>query len=111
MNNWIGQNIDVGSVVWRGARQGNTSSFKVGQVERVNEQKGVARVRWLFEPGYSWRYSRLDQADKDRLPNVRRTESVGSPSIDTLVVIDLDLEELGYKADELKMLLDSLPPR
>ncbi|AKC03086.1 hypothetical protein BH790_gp61 [Gordonia phage Gsput1] len=32
----------------RGARDGNTSSFKLGVIERLDAAKGKARVHWLY---------------------------------------------------------------
>lgn len=71
--NWAGQRIEPGAVVWRGARDGNTSSFKVGRVEAVNG--GEARVRWIAYHG--WGGARL-----------LGEKSVGRPSIDSLALID-----------------------
>ncbi|QXO13987.1 hypothetical protein SEA_ILLUMINE_62 [Mycobacterium phage Illumine] len=50
--NWAGQQIEPGAVVWRGARDGNTSSFKVGRVVSVDDDKETARVQWVAEQGY-----------------------------------------------------------
>lgn len=52
MRNWLDQDIKVGSVVYRGARDGNTSEFKVGKVLKVDEVKGTVRVAWEYQPGY-----------------------------------------------------------
>jgi hypothetical protein len=37
--NWIGHDIVVGSVVFRGGRQGDSSSFRVGVVDDIDESK------------------------------------------------------------------------
>jgi hypothetical protein len=50
--NWLGQTIQVGSIVGRGARAGNTSDFRVGRVISFNAEKRLARVEWLLEPAY-----------------------------------------------------------
>ena len=54
MKNWLGQPINVGDVVHRGARSGNTTGYDLGVVMELNEEKGTARVAWLFKPGGEW---------------------------------------------------------
>ena len=105
MRNWAGQEIKPGVTVWRGARDGNTSSFKIGTVVGVNEDKGVAKVNWLFEEVWNyWPEQYLNKREYENLIRVQRMDSTGSPSIDTLAVIDIDLEELGRHADEWQRL-------
>lgn len=50
MHNWLGQEINVGDYVYRGARDGNSSTFKIGRV--VDERNDKVRVHWLFEDGW-----------------------------------------------------------
>lgn len=89
--NWLGQDIVPGSVVYRGARAGNSSDFKVGVVESVNDGKGTARVAWKYEPGW-YLYRQDSQGNQERLTApVREMDSKGSPSINSLVVIDVDI--------------------
>jgi hypothetical protein len=48
--NWIGHDIVVGSVVFRGGRQGDSSSFRVGVVDDIDESKPKpVLVNWRFE--------------------------------------------------------------
>jgi hypothetical protein len=54
VRNWLGQNIEVGSVVGRGARQGNTSDFKLGVVTKLDEPNEKARVQWRYESSRMW---------------------------------------------------------
>ena len=54
MYNWLGQEVEVGSVVGRGARSGNTSEFKVGLVTELFEDSGQARVFWKYTSSASW---------------------------------------------------------
>lgn len=76
MKNWIGQEIEVGSVVWRGARSGNTSSFKVGRV--IEYKPGDRpRVHWLYEQG-GWPYE----------SEPRSISTLGSPSVHSLALVD-----------------------
>ncbi|ASR85261.1 hypothetical protein I5H06_gp43 [Mycobacterium phage SirPhilip] len=72
--NWAGQQIEPGAVVWRGARDGNLSSFKIGVVEAIGVDPNKARVRWVAEAG--WR------------GDARLINSVGRPSIDSLALVD-----------------------
>ena len=51
MKNWLEQEIDVDTVVYRGAREFDSSSFKVGRVLKVDPAKRTVRVHWLFRPG------------------------------------------------------------
>jgi len=80
VKNWLGQEIEVGSLVYRGARDGNTSSFKVGRVISIPEGKSP-RVEWLIEPGWH-------KDSRFRKSGWGSKTSYGSPSIDTLVLID-----------------------
>lgn len=70
MRNWTGQKFSIGDHVWRGARDGNTSSYKIGTITKLMPDKGKATVKWLAD-GYGW-----------------RLESTGSPSIDSLTLFD-----------------------
>lgn len=104
MRNWLGQDIQTGSVVYRGAREGNSSSYKVGVVERLNEEKGTARVNWKYQPyGYHWRKDA--SGNNERVKAVGSMNSAGSPDIDSLVLVDIDLDLFEAKvelADEWK---------
>lgn len=87
LKNWAGQEITVGDIVWRGARDGNTSSFKIGQVVALNAEKNTAKVRWFAEPGVKW-------VDGKLIDIIVTKNSTGSPSINTLALIDeMDLAE------------------
>lgn len=98
MRNWLGQQIEVGTTVYRGARQGNGSEYKVGVVESLNEDKGTAKVHWQYEPhGYFWRKDAV--GNNERIRAIGTMDSHGSPDINSLVVIDLDLARLQARAD------------
>lgn len=91
VKNWLGQEIVPGVVVYRGARDGNYSSYKIGVVESVDPAKSTARVAWKFEPGRVWRKV---NGQNEYLRNVpAQMDSKGSPSIDSLIVIDRKLME------------------
>jgi hypothetical protein len=83
MKNWLGQRIKVGDVVWRGARDGNTSSFKVGRV--IESENDRVRVHWLYEN--LWR-----RLGTEFFVMPTRIDSKGLlKSADSLVVIHPDL--------------------
>lgn len=48
MLNWLGQDIVAGTVVYRGARQGDSSEFRVGVVSKINEATGKVTVAWKW---------------------------------------------------------------
>ncbi|WNM72995.1 hypothetical protein SEA_PERSIMMON_123 [Streptomyces phage Persimmon] len=54
MRNWLGHEIEVGAVVFRGGKQGTSSSFRVGVVDDIDEQKQTARVVWHWVPSNRW---------------------------------------------------------
>lgn len=90
MKNWLGQELSVGDLVYRGARDGNTSSFKVGIIVAISA--GKARVLWKYEPGV---YNVLLADGKyEQYWGVRRLETSGSPNIDSLVRLDPDLHRV-----------------
>ena len=83
-------------MVYRGARDGNSSTFKVGVVESVKDR--TARVHWKYEPSYAWRKV---NGEAQRVNNVvGELDSKGSPSIDSLVVLPADalayLDQAAY---------------
>lgn len=93
MRNWLGQKIAVGDVVGRGARDGNSSSFKLGVVDAIDD-KGV-RVHWLYEKCVRWvRDSRLDSKDLGRAIVVPcRLDVKGRPDIDSLFRLTWDMKD------------------
>lgn len=98
-NSW-GQELKVGSVVYRGARQGNSSEYKVGVVESLKPGK-PPRVKWQFESSTKW--IRVD-GEQISVPSIYKMSrpSSGSPSIDSLVVVDFDMDELERRAEFFK---------
>ena len=60
MRNWLGQKIIVGDVVGRGARSDNTSEFKLGVVDTIDD-KGV-KVNWLYRCDTVWVHSGRDKS-------------------------------------------------
>lgn len=90
MKNWLGQELGPGDLVYRGARDGNTSSFKVGVI--VSVSAGKARVLWKYEPGTV--YVHLADGSYEQYWGVRRLDNSGSPNIDSLVRLDPDLHRV-----------------
>lgn len=105
MRNWAGQEIKVGSVVWRGARDGNSSTFKIGVVEKLNSTTGRPTVKWMYTHGRYWLVERhIPKRAWDFLPRVIRLSSKGSPDPDSLAVIDMDLAYLEEACDDWEKL-------
>ena len=87
MLNWLGQDVKVGSVVFRGARQGNSSSHKIGVVESINEKTRKARVAWKYECGGQWIRPDGDKMYFVESPYKLSGKSKGSPDVGPLVVV------------------------
>jgi hypothetical protein len=87
MLNWLGQDVKVGSVVFRGARQGNSSSHKIGVVESLNEETRKARVAWKYECGGQWIRPTQGKAYFLEAPYKLSDKSKGSPDVGPLVVV------------------------
>lgn len=93
-NSW-GQKIKPNILVYRGARDGNSSEFKAGVVESV--KNGKPRVRWMWKA--SSRRIKID-GEYVWIPYVYEMSrhSSGSPSLDSLIVPDVDLEWVKHAA-------------
>lgn len=118
MKNWIGQDINVGDVVYRGARDGNTSSFKIGRVEKVNETKRLITIWWIVEQGVSYEdktYDNIPKAVKGWGYNTKTQRSYyhkshGTCSIDVVVKIENDPIVMGL-VGKFETELSQLPNR
>lgn len=100
VRNWAGMEIDAGSIVWRGARDGNSSTFKIGRVRKVDPLKNTATVEWLFTEGYSWQYDKLDDVEKTYIPNIIRLyPSTGTCTVNSLVPLDVNTDHLENLVD------------
>lgn len=97
MRNVWGQEIVVGSLVYRGARQGNSSEYKIGVILTMAEGK-APRVKWLFESSLKWLVVGTESV---RYPYAKRVANQGSPAFDSLIRCDMDIEELGRISDIL----------
>jgi len=67
MKNWLGHDIVPGAVVFRGGRQGDSSSFRLGVVDSVDEAKFKARVVWHWVPShrYIWDKDQFQYPNQD----------------------------------------------
>ena len=93
VTNWLGQEIEVGSFVYRGARAGNTSSYKIGVVTKIKEDK--VTVKWGAEAPYSdtnYAWFNNQRIDLD-IPALWSVGGSGTSHKNTLVV----LSEKEYK--------------
>lgn len=110
--NWAGMTMLVGDYVWRGARSGNSSEFKIGQIESIKD--GKPRVNWKYTQSGLWGGRALPPiavAIGGRhwgLDLVRRLDSKGSPDVDSLVRIERayvwEVERRAQAAEALRKL-------
>lgn len=102
MRNWLGHDIVEGAIVFRGGRQGDSSSFRVGQVDGIDEAKGKARVQWHWIPGsrYIWDSDQFKYPSEDpnrytvRGPSKAHTQRTSYPVDDLVRIADDTLEYL-----------------
>jgi hypothetical protein len=90
ITNWLGQNIEVGSYVYRGARAGNTSSYKIGRVTKIKGDK--VTVKWGAEAPYSetnYAWFNNQRVDLD-IPALWSVGGSGTSNKNTLVVMSED---------------------
>lgn len=115
MKNWLGQDIREGDVVYRGARQGDTSSFRIGVVDLVREEKGSARVEWKWVGSTTGVYNRIqytryyDDPEAYTVPGPHAySGGKGTSSIDTLVRMEPEiLENLNQRAAAIEAARDN----
>jgi hypothetical protein len=89
--NWLGQTLEVGSYVYRGARDGNTSTFKLGIITKMTPVKnGKARVKWIATYG-SYRKPKMDDPWHRESGAIEIKDSSGSPDLDSLVLLPQDI--------------------
>lgn len=108
MRNWLGQEILPGSIVYRGARQGTGSDYKIGVVDSVTGEK--ARVKWKYFCTQLRQYvidgqyaNGRDYGHWESYGLVAQDGmSAGNPSIESLVVLT---ESHLVAADESNKLL------
>ena len=84
LRNWLGHPIEPHDIVYRGAREGNSSSFRVGIVLAVGPRK--VRVRWCVEQGSSYMRGLVGPIQSPE--PWHRLDLVGTCDVDTLVHVD-----------------------
>jgi len=89
MRNWLGQDITTGTLVYRGARRGDTSEYKIGRV--LDDSK--MRVHWLLSTGRGVTNRVNDNWEVVRDLKVSNMDSKGNPSLDSLVVLPQDVND------------------
>lgn len=101
VTNWAGQEITPGLTVWRGARQGDSSTFRVGTVLDVNEVKRTVRVHWLFEQSNrSWIAKDIPVSKWQHLLGVRAMDVKSTCTVDSVTIAVVDLERLKRDDEE-----------
>lgn len=106
MKNWLGHEIEIDAVVFRGGRQGDSSSFRVGVVDHVDEEKRTARVVWHWIPSnrYIWdkRQYQYPNEDDNRYyvsgPSEAHTQRTRYPINDLVRIEDGVLEYLNRRS-------------
>lgn len=97
MRNWLGQDIEVGSWVYRGGRRGSGSEFKAGKVKKMPEGK-APRVDWIFAP--------MSNGTK-----LYESRSAGNPTFESLVKLDDALSaRLDIMNDAMLEFDEQVPP-
>ncbi|QDH85100.1 hypothetical protein SEA_DARDANUS_63 [Gordonia phage Dardanus] len=86
MKTWTGQYLMEGHTVGRGARDGNTSTFRLGVIERLIEDKGKVRVHWLYERRTKWVGER---PDREAVEYAHEVDSHGTCDVHSLFHVQL----------------------
>ena len=115
--NWLGQEIEVGDHVYKGARAGNSSDFRVGEVLELRQKDYdietvdpdghsidliEAKVRWEWTFGWYWR-KRLweDKMSHRQMGAMKSYQSrPGWNDINTLVKVDVSNIQIVRPEDE-----------
>lgn len=105
MKNWLGHDIVPGAIVFRGGRQGDSSSFRVGQVDTINESTGKAKVQWHWIPSgrYIWNKDlfKYPSEDPERYtvpgPTNAHTQKTSYPINDLVRIEDGALDYLNKR--------------
>jgi hypothetical protein len=97
MKNWMGQDIQVGDVVYNARRDGNGTVNRLGRVISYNPAKSLFRVAWCVEPQrrvYNREtrlYEETEQTYRIKRENAERAwdrPSFGSNDVDALVKVE-----------------------
>jgi len=83
--NWLGQRIFVGDIVFNGQRDGNSSIYRYGRVTGFSKSKNgnvLAQVEWIAERGGTWVDSQWHEGAR------KPWTKASSLSADNVVVVD-----------------------
>lgn len=131
MQTWTGQELEIGDIVYRGAREGNGSCYRIGKVLGFSDaQYGYqgqhytkVKVVWYYEDGLAGYFEgEPPNATYVRIPYPTKAGYSNGPmvsSVDIAGIIKIDpsvlgtiedkilaiLEEHGHKADHLPRLI------
>lgn len=105
MKNWLGHDIVKGAVVFRGGKQHDNSTFRIGVVDLLVPEKAKARVVWKWEGSQRAVYhGEYHWDDPNRYtvfgPNESRTRTTVY-GINELVRVGNDMLEYLEKRDRL----------
>ena len=96
MKNWMGQDIQVGDVVYNARRDGNGTTTRLGRVVSHNPAKKLFRVAWCAEPQRqvynreTGQYEETPQTyrvKREDAPSSWDRPSYGSNDVDALVKV------------------------
>lgn len=102
MKNWVGQEIMPGDLVYRGARKGDSSEFKIGKVKSIDYSMRTAKVNWLWKPAVIH-----NKADRSHEWGVVKIDSTGTSTIDSMVLMSDNIEDgLNYSVEVCQSFID-----
>ncbi len=105
VKNWLGHDIVEGATVFRGGKQNDNSTFRVGVVDNVTEEKAKARVVWHWEGSLRTVYHgvyRYDDPNRYVVPGPHKsTTRTTVYGINELVRVEDSMLEYLEKRDEL----------
>jgi hypothetical protein len=108
MRNWLGQEINVGGYVYRGARQGDSSEYKIGIVTKVTESTRKVTVKWFARPSSISLYG--DQGKVIKVGVVGYVDSSGTSDIDTMISVPPEVAEFARVSAEIhRAAVNNLP--
>lgn len=50
VKNWLGQELNIGDLVYNARRDGNSTTMRVGRIKKFNDAKGTVQVEWVSYP-------------------------------------------------------------
>lgn len=90
LKNWLNQDINVGDIVYRGAREGNTSSFKIGRVKKINDDSRNVTIGWIIVEGNDWENKNYGTKIPKKAVSWSNKKSQGTCSVDVVFKVEND---------------------